>query len=82
MTSITYSEVMREIDKFRGRKGTHILSKEQIKFIKRCRSGMPVPYKTMGQLWEKLGWGVMTQWSMQRLHEKLLRDGVIIKESG
>jgi hypothetical protein len=68
---------MKEIDKFRGRKNTIKLTKEQIKFIKQCRSGIPVPYKRMSELWDKLGWGKANEWNMQRLYERLVKEGQI-----
>lgn len=79
MTSINYSEFMKEIDKFRGRKNTIKLTKEQIKFIKQCRSGIAVPFKRMAELWGKLGWGQKTEWSMKRLYDKLVKEGQIKK---
>ncbi len=77
MTSISYSEVMKELNKFRGRKNTIKLSKEQIKFIRRSRSGIVVPFKLMAELWGKMGWGDKTEWGMQRLYERLKREGQI-----
>ena len=56
---ITYSELMKELDKFRVTDRTRIkLTPEQETFIKKARLHKnPIQYGEMVKLWEKVGWG-------------------------
>jgi hypothetical protein len=71
---ITYAELMKEVERLRGRKNGHNLTKEQVKFIKSCRSGVTVPYSLMVELWDKMDWGKLSIHSMKRLYEKVQRE--------
>ena len=78
MTSISYSELMKELEKHRG---YHVKGRdftpEQIKFLTIARSGDPVPFAKMAELWEKAGWGKANEDFMRRNYKKLVKDGKI-----
>ena len=60
--TITFGELMKELDKHRNRYSrSKELTKEQIKFIKACRvHKLPVSYSSMARLWAHIGWGNMS----------------------
>lgn len=64
---ITYSELMKELDKFRVTDRKRInLTPEQEKFIKKARLHKhPIQYEEMAKLWEKVGWGKMHKTNMR-----------------
>ena len=69
--SISYSELMKTLDKFRGYKPSkqRILTEEQKKFLIKCREHEnPVIFRTMAELWTKLGWGKMNHATMRDIY--------------
>lgn len=59
MKPITYSELMKEVEKLRNKSVRRLnFTKEQREFILSCRDKKPqVSFKNMCVLWEKAGWG-------------------------
>ena len=72
-TKITFNELMKELDKYRGSHTTTInLTDEQKKFILTCRDNpKPVTWIKMSELWTKLGWGKMPPSSMAFRYNKI-----------
>lgn len=69
--SISYSELMKTLDSFRGvvQKKQRVLTKEQKEFLSKCREHkIPVSFKTMAELWTKVGWGKMNQSTMRSIY--------------
>ena len=78
MTTITYSELMKELEKHRGyNTKERTFTPEQLKFITVARSGDPVPFAKMAELWEKAGWGKANEDFMRRSYNKLVKEGKI-----
>lgn len=76
---ITYSDLMKELDKYRPAFARQIdrLSDEQVKFLITCREhSHPITYPVMCELWEKLGWGKTTDTSMRRYYDKVKKSGL------
>lgn len=73
--SITYSELMKTLDKFRlSRTNTRVLTKEQKNFLIASRQNPnPVPFKIMSDLWIKVGWGKMSSTSLQRIYNTQIK---------
>ena len=72
---ITYSELMKGLDKFRtGCKTIHSLTKEQVDFLKECREAKnkrPVTWEKMIELWQQVGWGDTSESALRRLYIKV-----------
>ena len=77
---ITYAELMKDLDKFRiESKSTRDLTKEQVKFLIKCRevkNRKPVSWVIIAELWQGLGWGKTSENSMRRLY-KNYKEGKI-----
>ena len=74
---ITFSELMKTLDEFRGKKCINrIISPDQRKFMEKCRNNLnPVAYKTMAELWMKVGWGKMTESTMRNTYLRESKKG-------
>lgn len=69
--SISYGELMAELDKHRYTKEV-VLTKEQVEFMLKCREGNRcVSFSRMAILWERLGWGKVCQATLYNRYQKL-----------
>lgn len=68
--TITFSELMKTLDEFRGyRRTPKELTKEQKTFLLKSRDNdCAVPYSQMAKLWTRVGWGKMNASTVRRLY--------------
>jgi len=77
-TTITFAELMEELDKYRTGHSANIqLTAEQKQFLKACRSEQgkrPVPWKVIAELWNKMGWIKLNQNAIRYRYELLTKN--------
>lgn len=73
-TTITFDEVMAELDKYRVPKVNQIiLTSQQREFLIKCRIGeQKVPYDVIVSLWIKMGWGEIKIGGIRRRIDTIL----------
>lgn len=67
----TYEQVLRSLDEHRP-SYTREMTKEQKEFLIKCRDHeRPVQWSEMARLWEKLGWGKITNDGLRRRYGRI-----------
>ena len=70
--TISYDELMKELDSFRGTQRITSLTKEQEKFLLESRNHhSPVAYRKMAELWARVGWGKISAETLRNFYLKL-----------
>lgn len=77
---ITYAELMKDLDKYRTKKGSGIyvtMTKEQEKFLIKCKNHKrPVPERKIAELWSQM-WGNVSRYVITYRIELLKKQGKI-----
>lgn len=70
-----FIELKKQLDSYRGSATRIELSKDQIEFLKLCREHeAPISYRKMSELWEKLGWGKLDEFRINRIYNKQVKS--------
>ena len=74
--TISYEELMTELEKHRGpRSRERILTEQQKNFLIKCRAhSIPVTYDMMAVLWQRRGWGKVASTTIRTYWLQLKKD--------
>jgi len=68
-----FEDVMKNLDKYRGREHKEICTKQQKELLLKAREGdAKVPWPTMVQLWREIGWGEITDSGLRYRYNQII----------